>query len=146
MKLEGQYVFDAPPEKVWATISDPKVIAKCIPGLEKLVASGEDTYDAVVKAGVGTMKGTFTGTVSMLEKQPPKQYKLIVEGRSTIGFGKGAGLITLEAQPNGKTLVSCAGDAQVGGTIAVVGQRVIGAAAQMMLNQFFEAMSKQFNR
>ena len=143
MKLEGQYIFDAPPEIVWKTITDPNVISKCIPGLEKLMPAGEDVFEAVVKMGLGTMKGTFMGKVTMAEKQPPKQYKLILEGKSTIGFGKGEGLITLEAQPGGKTLVSCVGDAHVGGTIAMVGQRVIGAAAQMMLNQFFEAMRSQ---
>ena len=143
MKLEGSYIFDAPPETVWKVITDPNVISQCIPGLEKLLPIGEDVYETVVKTGVGSMKGTFTGKVMMTDKQPPRQYKLIIEGKSTIGFGKGEGLITLDGQPDGKTLVSCTGDAQVGGTIAVVGQRVIGAAAQMMLNQFFEAMSRQ---
>lgn len=143
MKLEGQYIFDAPPETVWKTITDPHVISKCIPGLEKLVPSGEDAYEAVVKTGLGAMKGTFTGKVVMTEKQPPRQYKLMIEGKSTIGFGRGEGLIRLDAQSDGKTLVSCVGEAQVGGTIALVGQRVIGAAAQMMLNQFFEAMRDQ---
>ncbi len=143
MKLEGRYLFDAPPETVWQIITDPSVISKCIPGLEKLVPAGEDTYEAVVKTGVGAMKGTFSGKVAMADKVSPKHYKLMIDGKSTIGFGKGEGLITLEAQPDGKTLVTCSGDAQVGGTIAVVGQRVIGAAAQMMLDQFFEAMRKQ---
>jgi hypothetical protein len=143
MKLEGRYFFDASPDRVWQTITDPKVIAQCIPGLEKLVPTGEDAYEAIVKTGVGAMKGTFTSKVLLADKTPPKQYKLLVEGKSSIGFGKGEGLITLEAQPDGKTLVMCSGEAQVGGTIAVVGQRVIGAAAQMMLDQFFEAMKKQ---
>ncbi len=145
MKLEGRYLFEASPEKVWGTITDPNVIAKCIPGLEKLQPVGEDAYEAIVKAGVGAMKGTFSGKVVMTDKMPPNRYKLMIDGKSTIGFGKGVGLVTLEAQPDGKTIVTCSGEAQVGGTIAVVGQRVIGAAAQMMLDQFFEAMKKQMS-
>jgi carbon monoxide dehydrogenase subunit G len=146
MRLEGRYLFEARPETVWKTIIDPNVIAKCIPGLEKFVPVGENRYEAVIKAGVGAIKGTFTGNVLITAQLPPRQYKLIVEGKSTIGFAKGEGIVTLEAQPDGTTLVVCSGDTQLGGTIAVVGQRVIGATAQMLLDQFFEAMRKQLSQ
>jgi len=48
--------------KVWEAFLDPKVLKKAIPGCEKLEAVGPDEYKAVMKVGVGPVKGTFEGT------------------------------------------------------------------------------------
>jgi carbon monoxide dehydrogenase subunit G len=54
-----------------------------------------------------------------------------------IGFVKGEGLLKLWPAEGG-TEVSYEGDAQVGGTIAAVGQRLIDGTAKMMIKRFFE--------
>jgi hypothetical protein len=143
LKLEGRYRLEASPQIVWQTLTDPDAVARCIPGLEKLVPIGEETYEAVVKSGVGTMSGSLAGRVFLGEKQPPRQFEFRVEGRSLLGFGRGEGLVRLEAQPDGQTLVIYQGEAQVGGTLALVGERAIGAAVMKMLDEFFEAIRRQ---
>ena len=36
MKLSGSYEFNAAPEKVWQTLTDPASLSACIPVCEKL--------------------------------------------------------------------------------------------------------------
>jgi len=96
LKIEGSYLFKAAKEKVWNCLTDPQVIAKCIPGCESMEATGEDSYDAVLKIGIGAIKGTFKGRVRMQDKQPPSQYKLGIEGKGAPGFLSGQGVIRLE--------------------------------------------------
>ena len=54
---------------------------------------------------------------------------------------KGEGLLKLLAADGG-TEVSYEGEAQVGGTIAAVGQRLIDGTAKMMIKKFFEKFAE----
>jgi hypothetical protein len=89
--------------------------------------------------GIGSVKGTYTGQVKLTDKQPYSSYKMLVEGKGGPGFVKGEGVLTLQEQEE-NTLVSYQGDAQVGGTIASVGQRMVQASAKMIIGQFFTAL------
>ena len=142
MKIEGSYLFKAPKEKVWTCLTDPEVIAKCIPGGESMEATGDDSYNAVLKIGIGAIKGTFTGRIRIQDKQPPSQYKLGVEGKGTAGFLSGQGVIRLE-ESGADTSVSYSGEVQIGGLIASVGQRMLQGFAKQQITNFFAALAKE---
>lgn len=134
MKINGSRTLAAPIDKVWAFLMDPQAIASVMPGCEKLEETGPDTYQATMKIGVAAIKGTYIGSVQLTDKQPPTAYKMLIEGSGTPGFVKGAANITLSEQ-NGQTLLTYDADTQVGGLIATVGQRIVGGAARMIINQ-----------
>jgi len=129
-------------ERVFQALTDPEVLKRCIPGCERLESSGENAYSVTLKAGVGTIKGVFTGNVRIEDANPPAHYRMVVEGRGQPGFVKGAGAIDLE-EAGDLTVVSYKGDVQIGGTIAGIGQRVIQGAARMMATQFFTAIEAE---
>ena len=43
-------------------------------------------------------------------------------------------------ESNGKTILKYSTDAQIGGLIASIGQRMLGGVAKMMVDQFFKKM------
>ena len=65
MKIEGTQKIDAPRERIFAALTDPAVLQKCIPGCEQMEKTGENQYNARLTAGVGPVKGVFTATVSL---------------------------------------------------------------------------------
>ncbi|HEY4630470.1 MAG TPA: SRPBCC domain-containing protein, partial [Blastococcus sp.] len=65
MNLDGSAVLSAPPEKVWAVITDPAVLARTIPGCESLEKTGDDEYRMNVSVGVGAIRGTYAGEVRL---------------------------------------------------------------------------------
>ena len=139
MKVEGAYTFPGSPEQVWDLLLDPESLRQCIPGAETLTETSPDHWDAVLKVGVAAIKGTYKGKVAIVEKQPPTMYTLQVEGSGGPGFVKGSAKISLEG--NGDTTsVKVAGDGQVGGMLAGVGQRMLPGVAKMLMNQFFECL------
>ncbi len=142
MKVEGIYSFPAAPERVWNVLLDPESLRGCIPGCEALEATGPDAYNATLKVGVGAIKGTYKSTVKIVDKQELVSYTLLVEGSGGPGFVKGTAKISLAPEGDG-TRVSVDGDGQVGGTIAGVGQRMIGGGAKMLMNQFFDCLKKR---
>ena len=142
MKIEGTHELSAKRERVFRALTDPEVLKRCIPGCERLEKTGENAYAATLKAGVGSIKGVFTGSVRLEEIRQPEHFRMMVDGKGQPGFLKGTGEIDLQEQGDA-TLVKYAGDVQVGGTIASVGQRMIQGAARMMASQFFTAIEAE---
>jgi carbon monoxide dehydrogenase subunit G len=142
MKVSGAYTIPAPRERAYALLQDPAVLAKCMPGCESLDKIGEDEYAMRMKMLLGSMSGLFEGKVKISDPHPPLTFRLMVTGAGKIGFMKGEGVLTLTPIED-KTSVQYEGDVQVGGTIAVVGQRLIDTTAKMLIKRFFETLSRE---
>lgn len=140
VSLTATYNFSAPPERVFDLLTDPAVVASCLPGCERLEPAGEHRYRAVLSMGLAAITGRYEGTVELRELNRPASYKLVVDGRGKPGFVRGEGNIELIATPEGTT-VHVRGQAHVGGAIARVGQRLIGGASKMMADQFFSSIA-----
>ncbi len=141
MKIEGTSEIPAPRERVWEAFQDPTVLAKAIPGCEKLEEAGPGEYKAIMKVGVGPIKGTFEGKVRLYDLEPPNKYRMAVEGTGGPGFVRGDASMQL-SDADGGTRVGYSADVQVGGLIASVGQRMLGGVSKMMLDQFFGRMTE----
>lgn len=139
MKLEGSYTFAAPRDMVWGVLLDPEVLAKALPGCEELERVGENEYKATLNVRVGPVQGRFTGTVTLSDLNPPVSYHMRVSGQGAPGFVNGEGDIRLEEQ-NGSTILHYSGEAQIGGRIASVGQRLLDSTAKSLTRQGLESM------
>jgi len=142
MKVEGSYTIHAPRETVWRQLMDPVVLAHALPGCEKLEPQPDGSYRAEMKVGIAAVKGSYHGQVEILDPVPPEHFRLKVKGQGTGGFLEGEGTLTL-AQDGDGTAIRYSGEAHVGGVVATVGQRLILGAARQIVNQFFQAFSKQ---
>jgi len=139
MELQGKYTFNAPAGRVWSLLMDTEAIAGCIPGCEKLEPLGDDRYRATLTVALAAVTGTYQGTVAMVDKQPPASYRLLVEGQGRPGFVKGESTIAL-VDRGATTDVEVSGNVQIGGSIARVGQRLVGSVGQMMMDRFFACL------
>lgn len=142
MKIESTQELHAPRDRIYSALTNPEVLRRCIPGCESLEKTAGDTYSATLKAGVGSIKGTFKGEVRLEDMRPPEHYRIVVEGKGAIGFAKGSADFDLE-EKDGVTVIKYSGELQIGGTIAGVGQRMIQGAAKMMASRFFAALEAE---
>ncbi|HZA22702.1 MAG TPA: carbon monoxide dehydrogenase subunit G [Dehalococcoidia bacterium] len=141
MKVSGSYQFDAPPQKVWDTLMEPETLSGCIPGCDGFNSTGPDQYQAVVNVGVGPVRGRYNAKIALLDQHPPTSYRLSMEGSGPAGFVNGTASVTL-TEAGDKTSVQVDGDAQVGGTVARVGQRLIGSVAKTLMDRFFGCLNE----
>lgn len=142
MKLAATYHVPAAREQVFTALNDPAVLQRLIEGCESFVRRDDGVYLARLKVGLGSIKGTYSGEVRMQNVEPPESYTLIVDGRGTPGFVKGAADVRL-TDAGSETDVACAADVQVGGVIAAVGSRLIEVAARRMMDRFFAALAAE---
>jgi hypothetical protein len=142
MNIQATYAFDAPPQTVWDLLLDTDAVAACLPGCESLDPIGDNKYRAVLTMGIAAVTGRYEGTVEMTDLVPPHTYRLVVDGRGKPGFVTGGGAISLTATDGG-TEVAVDGRVQVGGTIARVGQRLLGSVSKMMMDRFFACLQQR---
>ncbi|HWU86142.1 MAG TPA: carbon monoxide dehydrogenase subunit G [Kofleriaceae bacterium] len=138
MKLEGDYRFEAAVQEVWDALFDPAILAAVMPGCEKLeLIDGQ--YVGEIKIKVGPVQGKFTGKVELVDRDEPRSYRMIVDGRGAPGFVKATASVTLEADGDG-TRIRYDADAQIGGKLASVGQRLVEASARAIVAQSLEGL------
>src|SRR5215213_10739139 len=68
MNLSHKITIPAPKEKVWSFLLDIPRVGRCIPGVERVEAVGDDRYEGTVKQRVGPIGVTLTGILSVVEK------------------------------------------------------------------------------
>ncbi len=141
MKFTATHIIPAPRDKVFAMITDPAVLQRCIEGCEKMVRTSEDNYDAHLKIGVAGLKGNYVGKVQLKDKQLPESYTLLIEGKGGPGFLKGTARIQLTDKGN-ETELHCDAEAQVGGMIAAIGSRLVEAIGKKMMDSFFKKFAE----
>jgi carbon monoxide dehydrogenase subunit G len=139
MKLAGDYLFDATVPEVWSALFDPVILAAVMPGCERLdLVDGQ--YVGEIKVKVGPIQGNFTGKVDLKDKVEPASYTMVVDGRGAPGFVKATASVKLAAEGD-QTRVFYDTDAQVGGKIASVGQRLLEASARAIVAQSLEGLN-----
>ena len=84
---------------------------------------------------------TSKGTITLCDKVAPESYRLLVEGTGRPGFVKGEARVTLVSQ-GGTTSVQIEAEAEVGGMIARVGQRLLEGVARMTMDRFYGCLQK----
>ena len=136
MKITASYDFEETAPNVWAVLTDPEILARCIPGCEGLKPVGNDEYQAVLTVGVGPIRGRYDATISTRDQVLHQSYRLAVQGAGGGGFVSGEAFITL-VEREGKTTVTVDSDSQAGGPVARIGQRLMESVAKMMMDQFF---------
>ena len=141
MKIDGEYTFDAPQELVWQALRDPDVLGSVMPGGEGIAEIGENEYEGELKIKVGPVQGKFKGNIKLLDVVAPESYRMEVDGKGAPGFVKATGSLKLTGQGE-QTHMVYDGDAQVGGRIASVGQRLMDTSAKAIIRQTLEALNE----
>jgi len=137
MELEGTKVIPAPRARVWELLNDPEVLKSCIPGCTELTGTPETGFEATVVQKVGPVKATFKGAVTLQNVVAGESYTISGEGKGGVaGFAKGAADVWL-TDVEGGTELAYKVDAQVGGKLAQLGNRIIGGFAKGMADKFF---------
>ena len=140
MKVSGDALLHAPVDKVWSALNDPAVLVRTIPGCERLEATGPDAYKMVVTAGVASIKGTYTGEVTLCEQQEPSSFLMKASGAGGPGTVSTEVRVTLADAGDGSTRLTYDADAVIGGAVAGVGQRMLIGVTKKTAGEFFKSV------
>lgn len=143
MHITGSASVNAPIEQVWTALLDPAVLARTIPGCERLETVGPDQYRGTIQVGVAAIKGTFDGDVELDDKCEPSGLTLRAAGAGSPGTVRADVAVRLTENGSGKTEVTYDATAVIGGMIGGVGQRVLTGIAKRTAGEFFAAIDSE---
>ncbi|WP_332775260.1 SRPBCC family protein [Polaromonas sp.] len=146
MDMQGNRQLAVTQQQAWDALNDPEVLKRCIPGCDKVQADGDNRYAIGMALKIGPVAAKFNGKILLSDINPPSSYKLGFDGQGGVaGFGKGSAQVTLAPNDEGCELGYTV-NAQVGGKIAQLGQRLIDGAAKNLAEDFFKRFDEEMQR
>ena len=146
MDMQGSRALAITQQQAWDALNNPEVLKACIPGCDKVEATGENQYAVGVAVKIGPVAAKFSGKITLSDINPPASYTITFDGQGgAAGFGKGNSQATLEPKGTGCEL-SYTVHASVGGKIAQLGQRLIDGVAKSMAEDFFKRFDEEMQR
>ena len=142
LEIRGEYRFRASRRATWEALVDPASLETALPDCERFEEKGPGEYAIRIRAGIGAIKGTYTGVVTVSDQQPHDSYQLTIVGSGKPGRVKGSAEISLREDDHG-TVVEYVADVAVQGALARLGSRLVVGAAKLLAGQFFRAMEKE---
>jgi len=124
---------------LWQFLLDIPQMATCIPGVENISSSGEDTYSGRMRGKLGPIHLTLQGTMT-IESRDQQQWQVVARSEATdrrVGGGVHVSthLLLLENGPQATELVIQT-QARLFGKLAEFGQAVIRKQADTILAEF----------
>ncbi|MBC5784815.1 carbon monoxide dehydrogenase subunit G [Ramlibacter sp. USB13] len=148
MDMQGSRHLAVTQQQAWEALNDPEVLKICIPGCDKVEATGENQYAIGMAVKIGPVAARFNGKILLADVLPPNSYTLAFEGQGgAAGFGKGSAKVNLAPAVEGAGCeLAYTAQAQVGGKIAQVGQRLVDGVAKSMAEDFFRRFDEEMQR
>jgi hypothetical protein len=146
MRFEGLFDTRASESRVYALVTDPREVAGCMPGLQKVDVKSPDEFDAVVRVGVSFIRGDFILHFTSIEKEPASGAKFAVHG---MGLGSAVDMeiaLTISAGIDGGASMKWQADAKVSGKVASLGQRLMEVQAEKIIREFFDCFRQKLER
>jgi len=145
LTMSGEVQINAPREQVYKALNDAEILKVCVPGCEQLDKTSDTEFAAISVMKIGPVKARWKGKVTLSDLDPPNGYKISGEGEGGVaGFAKGGAAVHL-SDKDGGTLLKYDVEAQIGGKLAQLGQRLIAGAAKKMADDFFAKFAQAVN-
>lgn len=143
LRIEETFRLQAPPDRVWAYLVDPRQVVTCLPGAELTAVESETTFLGKVKVKVGPVVAAYSGKVVITERDDAARVvKLVGEGRESGGAGSAKMTMTstLAALPDGGTEVRVVADLDIVGKLVQFGRGMIESVNKQLFKQFTDCV------
>ena len=141
---KGTVLIRAKRELIWDTLFSPESMKTLLPGCRQLIETQPGVFDVTLDLRVAGIGGTYDGHVHITNAKPHESATLSAEVQGLLGFGSGTSEIQLN-QVDGGTKLSYSYESTLGGRVAGVGNRVLGAVLRIMIDEFFVSLDDRLN-
>ncbi len=145
-KIEERFEVQAPVERVWQYLIDPKRVVQCLPGAELLEQKDERTFLGAIKVKVGPLSMSYKGQAKLTEiNEETHQVRMVGDAREVTGSGstKVSMLSTVSPLPSGGSEVLVNADIDLVGKIVQFGRGMVEEVSRQMFRQFSTCVRKQ---
>lgn len=143
MEITKTFTVNAPPAAVWAFLTDPQRVARCLPGAAIGEKLDDKTYTGTMTVKVGPVQSSYKGKV-IFERldAASRTAEIRASGQDIRGKG-GADLYlksTLRELAPGQTEVTAASQVNITGLLAQMGRGMVQDVSDQIFQIFSERM------
>jgi uncharacterized protein len=145
VKIHNEITVAAPPDELFAFVSDVERVAPCLPGATIEGKDGED-YAGSMKVKVGPINATYKGKLRFLELDGDAR-RAVMKARAdeVNGQGNAEASITTEIEGSGdESVIRMDTDLQMRGRVAQFGRGAMEKISQRMFQEFANNIERQF--
>jgi uncharacterized protein len=149
MKLQNDFLVDAPLDETWATLLDIQRVAQCLPGATLESDGGDGVYRGSMQVRLGPMTLAYKGTARMAEVEEDAHSATIeVKAKELKGQGTASARIRNRLEPGagGATHVMVETDLNITGRPAQFGRGIMEDVAGKMLGDFAKRLEGEVLR
>lgn len=140
------FTIQAPAERVWQYLTDPRLVVGCLPGAELTQVQDENTFLGKVKLKVGPVTVSYNGQARFTEKSDDaRRVKIVAEGRETGGTGSAKMTMTSEVATLSDDTSSVRVEAviDVVGKIIQFGRGMVESVSRQLFRQFADCIRSE---
>jgi carbon monoxide dehydrogenase subunit G len=145
MKIEQELTVDAPPDRVWAVLTDPHQVASLLPGAAVTEQVDDRTYKGTMTVKVGPVTTSYRGTIRF-ERLDREQWEaeLAAQGQDVKGRGGAEMRMASRLHPTESgTRVTVSSEVNISGILAQLGRGMIETVSAQLFRQFGEALQQK---
>lgn len=143
LQFGGEERFAAPPEKVYALLTDLDGLGASIPDLVSAERVDERTLACTVRPGFSFLRGTMKLKITLDELTPPSQATLKIDSQGIGVAMKVVSQMTLEPDAAGTKLTWNAAVPEMKGLVATVSPGLVKAAADQVIRHGWKQMHER---
>lgn len=144
MKIEESFTVPAPIETVWTVITDPQLVAPCIPGCQGVEVTGPTTYKSSIRVGIGPINATFVVVIELTEQRPPNFLSATTRGDEggRLSSLSATSALRLEPTAEGGTSVAYSSEVSIVGRLGKFGLGIMKKKAKALGDEFANNLRK----
>jgi carbon monoxide dehydrogenase subunit G len=134
VELDHSFSTGKPIDYNWEAILDLERVIPCVEGGRVIERTGPDSANAEIKVKMGAMSMTFTGTVTVIEKDDADHRAVLqVKSKEAGGQGHANADVTFALSDGGGTIHTAA---QITGKAASMGEGVVVSVLDALIRDF----------
>jgi carbon monoxide dehydrogenase subunit G len=145
MRFQNEIEVAAPPDELFAFVSDVERVAPCLPGAAIDGRDG-DEYQGSMKVKVGPITGTYKGKMRFVERDEDAR-RAVMSARAAEVNGQGDAEATITTQieeaGEGSSRIRMDTDLQIRGRVAQFGRGAMEKISQRMFDEFARNLEQE---
>ena len=81
MDMQASRQLAVTQQQAWDALNDPEVLKLCIPGCDKVEATGDQQYAVGMALKIGPVSAKFSGKITLSDIVAPSSYTISFEGQ-----------------------------------------------------------------
>ena len=142
-RVEDKFEVNAPVEKVWSFLMDPKQVVQCLPGVELTEIQDERNFLGKMSIKIGPVGMSFQGKVQITEMDEKEhRVRMSGEGREGGGWIRGSMFSQVFPTAQGSTEVVAQAELDIAGKALQFGRGLIESIMKQQFRKFAESVQK----